>query len=292
VAAAAVLALVVGDVFHVVSVVTGDGARGWGGVTWLVAMSLWGAAALDVAPQPLRLLPPIRPRPVGLRVALFAGAVVVANAALAPVQLHDRIDRLVFVLGISAVSLLALARTWGLMRGNARLLERQREMAAERERAASLLEAAVDASADGMLVTNLEGDIVLANAPATAVWGLPHDALVGDQHAVDARLRSLVRDFEPPVDRRRDRRRTRAGDVRSARAERRADDSPLVGAAAAARRGRGARLELPGRDRAAARGGGATALRGAVPRDARERLARRREHQRRRCRHLREPLPA
>ena len=87
----------------------------------------------------------------------------------------------------SLISLLALARMWQLHRGNLRLLERERRVVAEREQTASLLEATLDATADGLIVTDREGVIAAANARAAATWRISHALLIGSRMGEHAR---------------------------------------------------------------------------------------------------------
>ncbi|MBA3348180.1 MAG: PAS domain S-box protein [Actinobacteria bacterium] len=182
-----VVALVIGDLSY-----SGHLANSVGGVAptqlfWLVMYALWGASALDRQRGPGRRLPALPAASASVRAALLVAAVLLATFALAFEQHHDRVGQLVVFAGASVISLLALARMWEMHLSNLRLLERQRQVVAEREQTASLLEATLDATAEGLIVTDRDGVIVAANARAAATWRISHARLIGSRIGEPAR---------------------------------------------------------------------------------------------------------
>jgi PAS domain S-box-containing protein len=118
--------LLAGDAVRSVELLTGHvHLDGLGGPLWLAAYGLWGAAALDRTGPSSRVLPAHGTRATRRRLALLATLVLVANVTLAFGH-DDRAGRVVLVAGVGGISMLALARTWGLMRSNAQLLVAQR----------------------------------------------------------------------------------------------------------------------------------------------------------------------
>jgi PAS domain S-box-containing protein len=69
------------------------------------------------------------------------------------------------------------------------------EATSERERSLSLLQATVEATADGLFVTNLNGTITLMNRRLKAQWGLPQAPVALDQKNV---LETMLHQVEDP----------------------------------------------------------------------------------------------
>jgi len=66
----------------------------------------------------------------------------------------------------------------------------------ERAQAASLLEATLDSTADGIIVTDRDGAIVSVNGRGASMWGFERHEMLGDRRRLGDRVRQLFPDFD------------------------------------------------------------------------------------------------